>query len=94
MFDRADPDIVASTWATALGAFEPDDIRHALDAMARSFQDFPPTLFQFRQLCADSRARRVQTVAKLTGPREPIPEHAKAWLGEFLGKHRVGGPRR
>lgn len=83
----------AATWASELAGFEPEDLRNALDALGSAYPDRPPTLFQFRGLCTDSKRRRAQMAVKLPGPREPLPERAKTILADFLSKHRVGGPR-
>ena len=66
---------VMDAWATELGGFEVADIRHALDAMRRAYVDYPPTLFQFANLCHDARNIRQQNSAKLYPPRTaPAPE--------------------
>lgn len=94
MFGDADPTEVKATWSSELGGFEADDLRHALDTMRTAHQDFPPTLFEFRALCRDSRIRRAQSVPKIEAPPVPMPEHVKAELERFMrGKTILRGRR-
>lgn len=89
MWANADPDDLRRVWGEALGGFEPEDIRDALGAMPLSFKEFPPTLPQFADLCADAKRRRMQTAPKLDGPRIPMPEHVREQLAAFLTSKRV-----
>lgn len=71
-------DELVATWREYLAGFTGDDLRSAVEAMARSYVDFPPTLPQFVNLCRDARSRRTQTTVALPGPREPVPERVAA----------------
>lgn len=65
MWKNADPTEVQQTWGDELSGYEAEDIRMALEAMRFAFQEWPPTLYQFADLCKDARLRRVQTTRVL-----------------------------
>lgn len=64
---------LTATWATELGRYEGEDLKRALDAMRFSYKEFPPTLYQFADLCRDSAQMRVQTATKITHVRYGSP---------------------
>jgi hypothetical protein len=86
MWGEVDPSVLHPVWAEALGGFEPADVREALDAMVRSYTDFPPTLPQFTNLCIDAKRRRLRELPKLDGPRIPMPDHVREQLAAFKAK--------
>jgi hypothetical protein len=75
-YGTADPDELIRVWAEELGRFTGPDIAAAIETMKTAYKEFPPTLPQFEDLCADSRARRVQASTKLAAPLEPPPPGA------------------
>lgn len=76
MWKDADPLEVQSLWAAELSAYEATDIKSALAAMGHAYQDYPPTLYQFRQLCRDACRARSQSARKVEYVRYggPSPE--------------------
>ena len=87
MWKDADPSEVRQVWADELGHYEGEDIRRALEAMGQFYKDYPPTLYQFADLCRDARKRRADEAVKLEGPRLPMPEAVRAQLREFMRGH-------
>jgi|SRR5690348_9270704 len=84
MWKDADPNEVRSVWADALGHYEAQDVRRALEAMVMAYTEFPPTLPQFTSLCRDARSARTQTTAKLDyNPRGEMPANVRAFLDDF-----------
>ena len=84
MWKDADPNEVRAVWADALGPYEAQDVKRALEAMVMAYTEFPPTLPQFIALCRDSRSARTQAVAKLDyNPRGPMPDHVKALIAKL-----------
>ena len=60
---------VVATWAEELGRFSADDIREALTVLPKAYQHYPPTLYEFAELCGDAKKKRAQTVTKLAYPQ-------------------------
>ena len=87
MYGEANADDLTATWATELGAYDAEDIRRALEAMREAYKEFPPTLYQFADLCRDARKRRADEAVKLEGPRLPMPEAVRAQLRAFMRGH-------
>lgn len=86
MWKDADPNEVRSVWADALGHYEAQDVRRALEAMVMAYTEFPPTLPQFTGLCRDARSARTQAAPKLDyDPRGPMPDHVKALIAKLKG---------
>ena len=88
MWRDADPLEVRRVWGEELGKFTPADIRGGLDALPQSYTDWPPTLYQFADLCRDAQRRRVQTARALEykGERQPMPDKVRGQLDAFLSK--------
>ena len=91
MWGDQNPAQLQRVWAEELAAFEGEDLRTALSQLRHSFVDFPPTLFQFADLCADAKRRRLERMKKLEdhAPRPPIPPEIKERLDGFIGRVRV-----
>jgi hypothetical protein len=91
MWGDQNPAQLQRVWAEELAAFEGEDLRTALSQLRHSFVDFPPTLFQFADLCADAKRRRLERIVKLDeqAPRRPIPEDIKESLDRLIGKFRT-----
>jgi hypothetical protein len=62
-------DELTAAWAAELGPFEAADIKLALEALRHSNPEFPPSLFEFRNLCKEAMRSRIQTVPKLPSIR-------------------------
>jgi hypothetical protein len=84
MWGDADRNEVLNVWREHLGVYEGDDIREALEAMPKSYKEYPPTLPQFGDLCRDARARRTAVMPRLDAPRMPMPDKVKQQLREFV----------
>lgn len=84
MWGSAKPAEVQSTWADELGQYEGDDIFAALKAMREAYKEYPPTLFQFADLCRDARRRRVASTPKIEGPREAMPPEYAQRIRELV----------
>jgi hypothetical protein len=69
MWKDSDPDQVRELWAADLAPYDPADIKAALAAMGHAHPDFPPTLYEFRNLCREAMRARTQTVPKLPSIR-------------------------
>jgi len=83
MWGQADPADLRQAWAEELGGYSGEDIGSALADLRAAHPDYPPTLYQFANLCRDARARRTQTVVKIAVPRTPMPEDVRRKLAEF-----------
>lgn len=86
MWGAADPQEVRTVWAERLGPFA-QDIGPALEAMERSYRDYPPTLPQFTELCRDARKRRIGTTLRLNAPLTPMPDKIRQQLEAFKIGH-------
>jgi hypothetical protein len=53
------------------------------------YLDYPPTLFQFADLCRDAKRRRAQTTVKLSNERIPMPDKVRAELRAFVAAHTL-----
>lgn len=71
MWGRADPREVQSTWAEELGRYGAEDLRMALAACRFAYKEYPPTLFQFADLCLDAKRRREASVPKIELKPDP-----------------------
>ncbi len=91
MWKNADPAEVRRAWDEELSVFPADDVIEALDAMRRAYTDWPPTLYQFADLCRDARKRRASraTMLEHVEERAPMPASVRAQLDGFLAKHRL-----
>jgi len=89
MWKEADPNEVRQVWGEELRTFHKDDLRSALDALRQSYKEWPPTLYQFADLCRDSARRRAQMLALPNKVREPIPDAIRARLDAFVASKRV-----
>jgi hypothetical protein len=91
MWGDQNPAQLQRVWAEELAAFEGEDLRTALSQLRHSFVDFPPTLFQFADLCADAKRRRLERMKKVDeqAPRRPIPTDIKETLDRLIGKFRT-----
>lgn len=69
MWGEADPNEVRRVWADELGLYAVEDLRAALDACRFAYKDYPPTLFQFSDLCRDAMRRRFQATTKIDYPK-------------------------
>jgi hypothetical protein len=87
MWAGTNPDELVSTWSQHLGAYDGSDIKAAIDALRDGFPEWPPTLFQFADLCRDAKRRRVQNAIAIDGPRTEMPEDVRVKLREFVAKH-------
>lgn len=84
MWGDVPQDEVVATWAEELGRFSADDIREALGVLPKAYQHYPPTLYEFADLCSDARNKRAQTSVKLTAPKTEMPEHIRQQLRQFV----------
>ena len=69
MWKDADPQEVQALWAAELSAFDAVDIRTALAAMGHAYPEYPPTLYEFRNLCRDAARSRSQLTARVEHTR-------------------------
>jgi hypothetical protein len=91
MWKDADPSEVRAVWADELGRYEASDIKDALDALRTSYVDWPPTLYQFSDLCAAGKKRRQQNVVRLDDrTHTEMPAAIRAQFAAFKAKHIVG----
>lgn len=65
-------DELCAAWAIELGRFDGEDIRRALEAMRFAYKQFPPTLYEFADLCRDASRMRAQTVRRIDPPPSGI----------------------
>jgi hypothetical protein len=86
MYANADPNELRQVWGDELGRFTGDDIREALAILPKAYQHYPPTLYEFADLCSDAKRKRSQTVTKLSGPRTEMPEHIREQLRAFVSR--------
>ena len=87
MWGDVDQTELRQVWADELSRYQGEDIRDALEAIRHSYKDFPPTLYQFADLCRDAATKRKQTVLSLPNKvRDPMPEEIKEKLAAFLRK--------
>ncbi len=89
MWGASDPADLSQTWAETLAGYRGEDLRDALDAMRSHYLDYPPTLYQFADLCRDARLRRAQKAVALPPPRTRMPAHIAEQLREFIAAHKV-----
>jgi hypothetical protein len=88
MWSGADANDLTQAWAVELAAYEGVDIKAAIEGLRDSnFVEWPPTLFQFADLCREARRRRTQTAIAIAGPRTEMPEAVRVKLREFVAKH-------
>ena len=82
--------VLIETWATELAPYTGDDIGCALTAMhTEKFAQWPPTLFEFSDLCRD--AKRARTAREKPPAIEdqratPMPDHVREQLRVFNAK--------
>ncbi|MDE2022402.1 MAG: hypothetical protein KGI71_05840 [Patescibacteria group bacterium] len=76
MWVGTDADALVSVWAEELAAYELVDMKHALDALRYSNPEWPPTAFEFANLCKEAMRGRVQSMPQITSVRYggPSPE--------------------
>jgi hypothetical protein len=84
MWGDVPQDEVVATWADELGRFSADDIKEALAILPKAFIHYPPTLYEFADLCSDAKKRRSQSVAKLDAPRGEMPDAVRKQLRAFV----------
>lgn len=84
-------DLFAS-WATELGAFDGEDIRRALVALRQSHPAFPPTLYEFRQLCQDGMRARIGNQRRLPAPRGEIDPRVRERISQMARSMRRRAP--
>jgi hypothetical protein len=82
-----------STWREELGAFEGTDIKLAIDACRFAYKEFPPTLYQFADLCRDAMRRRTQATPRLEGGRGHGPVDAEIIAEIHRLTHELGKPK-
>ena len=85
-WEKTDPDAFHNAWADALGRFNGDQIKWALESLVSAGREFPPSLPEFAALCR--QAPRPQQPALPAPAVEPevARERAKAvsaQLSEF-----------
>jgi len=91
MFGAVDPAILTATWSEHLARYAADDLRRALEDTALHYKGFPPTLYEFADLCRDAKRARAQSAVKLTDARhEEMPASVKAQLDVFMRRSTVG----
>ena len=76
MWVGTDAEELVSVWADTLASYELTDMKLALDSLRYSNPEWPPTAFEFANLCKEAMRGRVQTVPKLPSIRyrEVAPE--------------------
>lgn len=89
MWKDADPVEVKALWGEELARFDPSDILAAIELLRYAHLDYPPTLYEFGNLCRDAQRKRTQFVAALTGPRTEMPEHIKQQFAVFKAKYHA-----
>lgn len=77
---------VIPVWADELGRYSAEDVKDALEVLPKAYQHYPPTLYEFADLCSDAKKRRAQTVPKLTAPRTEMPDKVRQQLRAFVEK--------
>lgn len=78
---------VKGVWSGALSGYDGADLKAALDACFSAHPDFPPTLPQFRGLCADARRIRAAGSTKINPPGGvPCPPEIKAEIDRLVGR--------
>lgn len=79
---------VIPVWADELGRYSAEDVKDALEVLPKAYQHYPPTLYEFADLCSDAKKRRAQEVTKLAGPKTEMPAHIREQLRAFVAKVR------
>lgn len=90
MWAGTEPEDLTRAWAEELCGYEGSDIRMALEAMRFAFVEWPPSLFQFADLCRDARLRRLQTtrVLKDLSPKHEIDAKVLAEINQLTRNWR------
>lgn len=68
MWADASPSELRQVWGEALADFIGADLREALLAMIAHYQEYPPSLPQFRDLCNQARRRRIGYQPRVAAP--------------------------
>lgn len=78
MWGDASPAEIKTVWSAELAPYDGVDIGAALEQLRGTFTEYPPTLFQFANLCRDAKRARTASTPRLDyDPRGPIaPEIA------------------
>ena len=94
MYGTADESDLVETWRDELGPYEGSDIKTALETMRHAYKEFPPTLYQFSDLCRDALRRRTTATPMLARPKDgPIDPEIAAHIHALLDKTRTRDPK-
>lgn len=85
MWGEVDPLALRKTWADELRQFEQQDVRWALEQLRHTHQSYPPTLFEFAQLCRDGRRKRTPN-PYLSAPKNPPSPEVMANVRSLVAK--------
>jgi hypothetical protein len=91
MWGSVDADVLTDSWAEGLAGFGGGHLKSALDACLVAFEDYPPTLPQFRGLCKAARERERAAVARLPSParsRDAFPAELVAMAQRMVDPTR------
>ena len=92
-FDRAGEDaeelIVAwkELWAAELYGLRVSQVRYGIEHVLNAYQDFPPTIGQFRALCLAAGA---PATVLLDGPTYPVDQPGYLKFRDFVQRHGLG----
>lgn len=81
---------VASEWESELKGFSDSDVREAVTMLKTSYKEYPPTLYQFIDLCASARRRRTSSVKKVESTTSRVdPKEVRSMIQRWINKVNI-----
>jgi hypothetical protein len=82
-------DAVKQEWAGELGEFTRPQIVAALAKLKVRYPTWPPTLYEFRNLCVEARSVQRDNTLKLAPPRQTMPQELRDRLRAIVGSMNI-----
>ena len=86
MIGEAPIEVVMAEWEAEIGVFTRGQVAYALQGLKGRYKEWPPTLYQFRDLCVEARAIERSNQAKLLPPRQRVPQEIIDRMRSVIGK--------